>query len=98
MTAVKVAAVHAAPVLADRDATIARVVSLAGRAARGRGTLVISPGRSSAGTRTGMVLPSLGSPVRRAVASADSAGWSAGRSRVKLKRVAVVDEVDPAWS
>jgi hypothetical protein len=43
MTAVKVAAVHAAPVLADRDATIARVVSLAGQAARRRATLVVFP-------------------------------------------------------
>jgi hypothetical protein len=43
MTAVKVAAGHAALVLADRDTTIARVVSLAGQAARRRATLVVFP-------------------------------------------------------
>lgn len=43
MTAVKVAAVHAALVLADRVATIGRVVSLAGQAARRRATLAVFP-------------------------------------------------------
>lgn len=41
MTAVKVTAVHSAPVLSGRVAAIGRVVSLAGQAARRRATLVV---------------------------------------------------------